>query len=223
MAVTYLQFGRDYRSVMKRIKPGAYDYVIAKHDGRPFRVFQLSIWDDVLDADVKHFLLLPSRLMKDNTVFFMNVARDLMISLKIHASRGVHYLIEPRPAAQRLVAARLGLSVREYEELILKGGLKEILVEDKETLRRRYMRRAKELKAKVMETTSEAEAWKNKARKGEDEISTLLGKFGVARDDLFVSKNTLHEKEAEILLLRNFIADNHLTPPKRPRPPWDPG
>ena len=223
MAVTYLQFGRDYRSVMKRIKPGAYNYIIAKHDGRPFRVFQLSIWDDVLDADVKHFLHLPSRLMKDNTVFFMNIARDLMISLKVQANRGVHYLIEPRPAAQRLIAARLGLSIREYEKLILEGGLKEILVEDKEMLRRRYMRRAKELKAKVVETTSEAQLWRSTARKRDDEISTLLGKFGVARDDLYVSQNILREKEAEILFLRDFIVDNHLTPPKRPRPPWDPG
>ena len=221
---TYGEFGRDYRAVTKLVHPGSYVYITAAHEGRTFKVFQVSIWDDEIDGDLEGVLPIPSRLFKDNTVFFLNVARDVMVNLRISARGGTSYLVEPRPAAQRLVAARLGLTVDDYEALVLRGGLRDLILHDVEQIRRRYRRR---LKAAVTENTTisrrATDLGMEKARL-EKEISELMGKLGVTHDDLFVSRNILNEREAENRRLREFIVEHGLTPPDlRPRPLWNPG
>lgn len=221
---TYGDLGRDYRAVMKTLRPGSYVYVTATHEGRRYSVFQVSIWDDDIDGELSGVLKLPSRMVKDNTVFFLNVSRDLMIPLKIRAAGSTYYLIEPRPAAQRLVAARLGLAIDEYEDIVLKGGLRDLALHDVDKLRRRYRRQIKSLKTETSDVAQRAELLNREKERLERETVTLMGKLGVTHDDLFVSRNNLTEREAEIRLLREFIVNHGLTPPNpRPRPPWNAG
>lgn len=220
---TYGDLGRNYRTVMKAIRPGFYVYVTARHEGRTYSVFQLSIWDDTIDSELTGVLKLPSRVVKDNTVFFLNISRDLMLPLKIRATGGTYYLIEPRPAAQRLVAARLGLSTDEYESLVLEGGLRDLVLHDIDKLRRRYRRQIKSLKTEKSDVASQAMLLSREKERLERETAGLMGKLGVTHDDLFVSRNSLTEREAEVRLLRDFIADHGLIAPDiRPRPPWNP-
>jgi hypothetical protein len=222
--ITYSQLGRDYRAVMKTLRPGWYEYVTAEHDGRKYRVFQLSIWDQTIDGYLTGVLELSSRTVKDNTVFFLNVARDLMINLKIRGTGAVFYLIEPRPAAQRLLAARLGITVDEYEKVVLEGGLRDLALHDVEALRRRYNRRIKRLRTETAGTMNGAAHLASENARLANETSALMGKLGVTHDDLFVSRNMLNEREAEIRLLREFIITHGLTAPNlRPTPPWNPG
>ena len=173
------ELGRDYRAVMKTVVPGSYMYVTSMHDGRRYNVFQISIWDRAVDENLPGVAELSSRKFKDNTVLFLTLARDLMISLKIRA-HGMHYLIEPRPAAQRLVAARLGLSEAEYEKLVLDGGLRDLALGDVAKIRLRYGRRIKGVPAETPNAATKTTESAGETGRLEIEAVSLMEKLGAS-------------------------------------------
>jgi len=198
------ELGRDYRAVVKAVTPGRYTYVTSIHDRRRYSLFQISIWDDAIDEHLIGVLELSSRKFKDNTVLFLNLARDLMVSLKIRGHHA-HYLIEPRPAAQRLVAARLGLSVDGYERLVLEGGLRDLVLRDVAGIRRRYGRRAKSVPAETRDAAGKRPEPTDESGRLETATVALMARLGQGHSRGLVNRDVLASKDAEIAALRGLI------------------
>lgn len=226
MKFTYGEFGRDYRGVMQKVialhakKPDEKVWVTADHGSWEYKVFRLKQWEQDVDSDLQ-IIEVSSRAMKDSTVFYLNIARDLMMNLRIRAKGERAYLVEARPGAQRLVAARLGVAVADYGNILLKGGLGKLLLKDVEYWRDRYRRLRRTVRNGRdvnVENRQKLEEERNYR------LSEILRELSVTSDNLFVSRNQLTEVEKELQILRNFIINNGLTPPDtRHRPPWNPG
>lgn len=215
MRFSYGEFGRDYRGVMQEVialharKPNEKVWVTADHNSIEYKVFRLKQWEWDVDGDLE-VVEVSSRAMKDSTVFYLNVARDLMLNLKIRAKGERAYLVEARPGAQRLVAARLGVKVADYRGVVLRGGLSKLLLENVEYWRNRYRRLRRTVKNG--RGASEEERLRSEEQ-SKRETSEILGRLSVTSDSLFVNTNRLIESEKEVRRLREFIVTHGLTPP----------
>ena len=206
----------DFRAVFRSVPQGDYVRVTGRHGGKSFRVFQISVWNEEVDGNLTGVLDLTSRQFKDRTVTFLNVSRYLMLSLKVSAAGGKYYLIEPRPGAQGLIAARLGLTVEEYEKLVIRGGLNDLVRHDVEKLRRKFSRRDKGRVSEIVAVLAEN-------RRMEHKIASCLGQVSRTADDYGTRCHQLAEAEAEIRIWREEFEKHGLPVPTfRPRTPWNP-
>jgi hypothetical protein len=130
---TLTALGKDYRSVLKTMKVGYYYNITSITGDKPSVAFRASFWLQETDAK-KSFIDITSRDMKDQPVFYLNVARYWQVRLRISAAGRRYYLLEPQASGFRNIAERVGGTPQKLREMILAGPIGSELTEENERL-----------------------------------------------------------------------------------------
>ncbi len=222
LIATYSELGEDYRAVVRQMKPYKVYVISARFRGKDFRVFDISLWADDVDGE-KSVVRVAARDFANNTVAYLNLARDLLINLRVMARGGISYLIEPRLGAIAWNRRRLGLpSVGAYKQAILGGGLRDLMVPTVQALLERYRKRSRKARARRDRAEEERSSLTVELAHYQTEVARVQGELGRVTNSSIEFGNIKNAQAERIRQLEQYIIDNCLPlPPYGGVPPWN--
>ena len=210
----YSELVRDCRAVLKNVEPDIYYKVTQRLAGCKSVIFDLSIYDEEVDGD-KHAFMVSSREFKDNTAFYLNLARNLLSRLIVTVHDKPKWLFEAAPGALKGICRKTGETPDGLARIVRGGRLPEVLGGDPQRLKFLARARNKRLTRQSEQERAVAEEAEARAEEAERQKQASLGVVSHAKDEILVAKNMLEAEQARVKQLEAFIRENLLVVPPR--------
>jgi hypothetical protein len=118
----------NFREIVAKIEDDEYYHIVSKYAGKRYLVFNASKFDKEFDSK-KTYMTIAARRLKDIPSTVFRASWHLMFKVVITYNNIPRYIIEPRTAAGRLLAAKLGVQdIDAFRDIINGGNLVNLLI-----------------------------------------------------------------------------------------------
>lgn len=206
----------NFRKVVAKIEDDDYYHIVSKYGGKRYIVFHASKFDKGVDSK-KTYMTIAARRLKDipSTVFL--ASRHLMFKVVITYNNIPRYIIEPRTAAGRLLAAKLGVEDLDALRDIINGGrlvdLLELVPGEVEEERDAAVKKAKRLDRRLNQQVAKVDELLFAKQSLEQGRGTILGDVGRMKNQLQEERNIRHSCESRITQLEHALRLAEVEPP----------